>query len=106
MIGYCSPKREVSLFFVHAFEFSRFAIINPVIEEKARANAAAPEHRWVTPGPNHTLPMLRVRLSEAQTYLARKSVTNLMVACGFSSMIQCPELGTMPPVTLLATNCI
>src|SRR5438034_8802198 len=27
-----------------------------------------------------------------------------MVACGFSSMIQCPELGTMPPVTLLAAN--
>src|SRR5882672_7290297 len=27
-----------------------------------------------------------------------------MLACGFSSMIQCPELGTMPPVTLLAAN--
>jgi hypothetical protein len=27
-----------------------------------------------------------------------------MVACGFSSIIQCPELGTMPPVTLLAAN--
>jgi hypothetical protein len=48
----------------------------------------------------------RVKLSEAQAHLARKSVTNLMVACGFSSMIQCPELGTMPPVTLLAANCI
>ena len=42
----------------------------------------------------------------AQAYLARKSVTNLMVACGFSSMIQCPESGTMPPVTLVATNCM
>src|SRR5713101_7605571 len=49
-------------------------------------------------------PRPRVRLSEAQAYLARKSVTNLMVACGFSSMIQCPELGTMPPVTWLAPN--
>ena len=48
----------------------------------------------------------RGRLSEAQAYLARKSVTNLTVACGFSSMIQCPELGTIAPVTLLATNCI
>src|SRR3979409_2551035 len=27
-----------------------------------------------------------------------------MVSCGFSSMIQCPELGTMPPVTLLAAE--
>ena len=42
----------------------------------------------------------------APTYLVRKSVTNLMVDCGFSSMIQCPELGTMPPVTLVAVNCI
>src|ERR1700756_2401984 len=40
--------------------------------------------------------------SEAHGLLARNSVTNLMVACGFSSMIQCLELGTMPPVTLLA----
>src|SRR6267154_1374580 len=37
-------------------------------------------------------------------HLARKSMTSLMVAFGFSSMIQCPEFGTMPPVTLVATK--
>ena len=43
---------------------------------------------------------------EAQAYSARESITNWMVACGFSSMIQCPGLGTIPPVTLLAANCV
>jgi hypothetical protein len=32
-------------------------------------------------------------------HLPRNSLTSLMVACGFSSMIQWPELGTMPTVT-------
>lgn len=31
-------------------------------------------------------------------------MTSLMIACGFSSIIQWPELGTMAPVTLAATN--
>ena len=104
MIGYCNPKREVSRLSVHAFEPSRFAIMNRCDRRKGGSYAADPEHRWVTPGSQLHAVDARVRLSEAQAYLARKSVTNLMVACGFSSMIQCPELGTMPPVTLLATN--
>src|ERR1700722_15441928 len=29
---------------------------------------------------------------------------NLMVPCGFSSITQCPEFGTMPTATLAATN--
>jgi hypothetical protein len=37
-------------------------------------------------------------------HFAMNPVTSVTVACGFSSMIQWPEAGTMPPVTSLATN--
>ena len=38
------------------------------------------------------------------SFIWRESVTSLIVACGFSSMIQWPELGTIPTVTLPATK--